>query len=155
MQNKVLDLAEARAAEVRFGEFGALWQAVRGALEHQWEAPESARRLCRELYRGLVCKSTVAEPLDLSVPPRVDHAWHLAILETQLYREMCQAAFGRFLEHTTTTSADPVAQKNARVDATVAIYAKLFGEEPPADLWEREQDFGNPEAATKRQKGSP
>ena len=103
----------------------------------------------------LLLVSSWAVSLALSVPPRVDNAWHLAILETRLYREMCQAAFGRFLEHTTTTSADPVAQKNARVDATAAIYVKLFGEEPPADLWEREQGCGDEVSGSKRQKATP
>jgi hypothetical protein len=69
----------------------------------------------------------------------VDLAWHQAILNTRLYREMCQSVFGYFLEHTTTTSSDPLHLKNGRIDITEAIYGHIFGEGPPGELWKREE----------------
>ena len=100
----------------------------------------NAVRLCVELFRGLVCKSEIEESLEMSLPPLVDLAWHQAILNTRLYREMCESVFGRFLEHTTETSKDSVEVKNARVRKTEVMYEKLFGEKVPEDLWKKEEE---------------
>lgn len=116
-----------------------LWQAVQTSLEKSYFFPQpTAKRLCREMFRGLMCKSCVKEPLMLSLPPAVDLAWHQAILNTRLYREMCQAVFGELLEHTTTTMQDPLETKNRRIDATEGMYKSIFQKDPPKDLWKRE-----------------
>jgi hypothetical protein len=120
----------------------ALWDAVTKALhESHFCSTEEAERLSRELFRALCCKSRVDIQLS-SLPPLLDHAWHQAILNTRLYRLFCDDVFCLFLEHSTTTASDSLVAKNRRIDVTVALYRALFEEDPPADLWEREDVGG-------------
>ena len=107
-------------------------------VNHFFSAAD-ASRLCVELFRGLVCKSYVHDTMRFSLPPKVDLGWHGAILNTKLYRELCDRLFNRFLDHTTATVQDSVDEKNTRVDLTLQMYLTVFGENPPADLWEREE----------------
>jgi hypothetical protein len=124
-----------------FEAFEDLWTAVQQALTSTYfVAAEEAQRLCVELFRGLVCKSYLPNSRLLSLPPLVDLAWHQAVLNTQMYAEMCETVFGRFLHHSTVSAQDPVAWKNRRVTATETLYRQIFKEAPPADLWEREEE---------------
>jgi len=104
-------------------EHADLWSAVRKSLTQSWFVRNGdAERLCTGLIRGLVCKSYVRDSTLLSLPPKVDHAWHQAILNTFPYRQMCKGVFGRILEHTTLTSSDTWEEKNGRIDATIVLY---------------------------------
>ena len=96
--------------------------------------------ICRDLFRGLMCKSYAFDSTRMSLPPRLDQAWHFAILNTKLYREMCMAEFGRFLEHKTTTQTDSVREKNKRVDATIVLYKAIFNESPTTEFWKKEEE---------------
>lgn len=127
-----------------FHTFDRLWHEVARVLTTNYFVPaDQARRLCVELFRGLVCKSYVRTTTQLSLPPQIDLAWHQAILNTILYREFCEMMFHRPMDHTTVTAQDSVEAKNNRVSATETIYRKVFNEEPPSDLWKREDDIIN------------
>jgi hypothetical protein len=120
--------------------FDDLWAEVTRVLTTTYFIDaEKAERLCVELFRGLVCKSSFEDSLLLSFSPQVDLAWHQAILNTGPYGEMCNQVFGYIMPHTTKTSQDNLITKNQRVASTELVYKKLFKEKPPADLWERER----------------
>jgi hypothetical protein len=130
--------------DATFHTFDLLWHEVARVLTTNYFVPaDQARRLCVELFRGLVCKSFVRTTTQLSLPPQIDLAWHQAILNTVLYREFCEKMFHRPLDHTTVTAQDSVEAKNTRLSATENIYRKVFNEEPPSDLWKREDDINN------------
>ena len=65
----------------------------RDAPELEWEPIE------RGLREWLIaCAYRRREPLGM--PSRaVDYAWHAFILDTAAYRDFCQKAYGRFLDH--------------------------------------------------------
>jgi len=123
-----------------FEKYTELWSLVQGYLQyHEHIAHDVAKALPVELYRGLICKTFVEDPLSLSFPPLVDAAWHGAILNTREYAQFCLEEFGQVLQHRTSTVEDSLAEKNKRVDQTVAIYISLFRCSPPASLWKREE----------------
>ena len=130
--------------EATFHTFDALWHEVARVLTTNYFVPaDQARRLCVELFRGLVCKSLVSTTTQLSLPPLIDLAWHQAILNTVLYRQLCEMMFMRPMDHTTVTDQDTVEAKNNRVSATETLYRQVFEEDPPSDLWKREDDRDN------------
>ncbi|KAJ3307615.1 hypothetical protein HDU76_004492 [Blyttiomyces sp. JEL0837] len=100
--------------------------------------------LAQELFRGLCCKAKVApEDASLSLPPRLDIAWHAFIIETKDYLAFCNdVCNGTFLHHSTATSTDPVAVKNQRVVTTQLIYQMLYGKNPRGEwCWELEDQI--------------
>jgi hypothetical protein len=109
-------------------------------------AGECDSTLIREVTRGLTCKPRSKDPIRLSLPPGIDAAWHVAMLNTVACRRFCMVDFEKVFEHTTVTEAESVEEKNTRVDNTVSVYHLQFGEDPPEDLWERETDFRVQEA---------
>jgi hypothetical protein len=112
--------------------------ASRLAAKGQWRL-DQCETLAQELCRGLVAKSLAKEPLELSLPPKLDVLWHELILETRLYQEVCDKLLGgTFLHHTQTTVSDPLAEKHARVERTLNQYRELFSAEPNAWCWEQE-----------------
>jgi hypothetical protein len=65
----------------------------RAAAEVEWEPVE------RGLREWLVC-CAYRRRHPLAMPSRiVDDAWHEFILDTSAYRDFCEQAFGRFLDH--------------------------------------------------------
>lgn len=90
--------------------------------------------ITHELYNALVCKAVSIDDLALSLPPRLDMCWHQFILETKPYEEFCNQVCGRFLHHSSTTVNDSVAQKQNRVDQTIAVYKTVFRRDPTTSV---------------------
>ena len=112
------------------------------AKEHGW-SDAFAKKIAKETYRGLYCKSICKDPFDISVSPMIDQVWHACIFETKQYREMCESCFnGRFIEHSAKGSMDPVQIKRDRMEQCLIIYKSIFGkdEDIPIDCWEPEQE---------------
>jgi hypothetical protein len=105
------------------------------------QAPD--RKLVVELSRALKCKAFVEniEPglsLALSIPPLLDMAWHVMILNTAMYAQFCRDELGlqNILPHTTTTDGDDQEAKDHRVALTCAIYQSLYGSGLDARIWQ-------------------
>ena len=98
-----------------------------------------------ELYRTLVCKALLvikhADSLQLSLPPKLDAAWHVAILNTDLYHKFCNLTLGldKLLPHSTASSFDDLSTKNKRITAMEMFYRKKWMREPTPSFWERER----------------
>lgn len=101
---------------------------------------EECNVMTKELFRGLICKSIAANSMELSLPPKLDIAWHALILETNIYREFCEVVTGRYLEHTQMTISDSLIEKNKRIDQCVAIYKSIYHERPDPWCWQRENE---------------
>jgi hypothetical protein len=103
-----------------------------------------------ELLMMLLAKASAGEKDDItatmecSPPPRLDVVWHALLLETKLYVEFCDKVTGIFLHHTAETAADNVAEKQRRVDLTLAIRCGIFPTIPAnAWCWESEQSINS------------
>lgn len=65
----------------------------------------------------------------------VDEIWHDHILHTKQYHSDCRAMFGDYMHHLPET--DPLAGGvKPDIEETLSLYARLFGELPPSDVWE-------------------
>jgi hypothetical protein len=81
--------------------------------------------------------------LALSLPPRLDAAWHAALLSTRGYAALCSELLGcAMVHHDPATAGDPLEAKRARVAALRAAYAQVFAGRVPGETgwWAREGD---------------
>jgi len=69
----------------------------------------------------------------------VDQTWHFHLIYTQSYwNDLCDNVLGKALHHI--PSRGGLAESNAfhrEYAQTLTSYAQFFGEQPPADIWER------------------
>lgn len=104
--------------------------------ENRWPALH-ALRVIEEYRRFLVIAGAGGHPVSPS--PDVDEAWHTHILFTRNYWEdLCGGVLGAPLHHDPETGRP--GQRGMYQDwysATVRSYERIFGEEPPADIWPR------------------
>jgi ubiquitin-large subunit ribosomal protein L40e len=97
---------------------------------------EQAESLTSELFRVLICMGYASDSIELSMPPKLDAAWHCALLNTAMYREFCEAKAGRFIEHSTVSDADADDVKLRRVCKLRELYVhKVWKAEPPSEEW--------------------
>ena len=84
--------------------------------------------LARELKRYLLIRKSLGRPVTMH-SKSIDAVWHSLILDTRRYRELCDQVFGEYLDH--------ISAHFEREPEFDAIYAELFGEQPP-DVWDDE-----------------
>jgi hypothetical protein len=135
-----------------------LWEAL-GSLQIGDPNAELgfARRLARENAWGMAFAERViveykkfvflAMEAGHPVTPsdEVDQAWHLHLLYTESYwHDLCRDLLGRPLHHGPTRGGKAEGEKfRDWYGATLGSYRRLFGEEPPADIWPpSERRFG-------------
>jgi hypothetical protein len=100
-----------------------LWIEVARLTKHK-----DPKQLGLSLAKWLYCKADSTK--EISIPQSLDHAWHMAILNTRLYREMCQDLFGKFIEHSTITSDGNIRERTLRLATGMQTYYEKWGEEP-------------------------
>lgn len=93
-----------------------------------------ASRVTTEYRRFLHLTQVAGHPVSPS--REVDAAWHLHLTRTRGYREMCETLFGRFVNHDPSSGGAGQTEQFARLyEQTLASYRRVFGCEPPADIW--------------------
>lgn len=104
------------------------------ARENAWSA-DFARRVVLEYRRFVYLAMTAGHQVTPS--DQVDQAWHLHLTYTRSYWErMCGELLGRPLHHGPTRGGTAEATRfDHQYEQTLAAYRKMFGEEPPADIW--------------------
>ncbi len=97
--------------------------------------PDHVESLELEYKRFLVMATAkTGEKLPISGP--VDKLWHAHMLFSKDYAALSQAACGTMIHHApAVTDQEQADLKPLYFGGTIPLYAKLFGEEPPADLW--------------------
>lgn len=66
----------------------------------------------------------------------VDQVWHLHLVYTRGYQELCAAAESGFIHHGPTRGGRSEGVRFVdQYEATLARYREVFGEPPPADIW--------------------
>ena len=104
------------------------------ALENGW--PRSfALRVIQE-YRRFVYLACLGEG-EVTPSDEVDQAWHLYLAYTRDYwEEFCPKVLGRPLHH---APADGGGDEEERYEAnygrTLELYGRIFGTQPPSDIW--------------------
>lgn len=106
------------------------------ARERGWDL-HFTRRVLDEYRRFLFLAVEAGHPVSPS--DAVDEAWHLHLLYTESYwTDLCQNTLGRPIHHGPTRGGTAEAAKfDDWYARTLASYCRLFGEEPPADIWPR------------------
>jgi hypothetical protein len=116
--------------------------ARRLARENGWGAA-FAERVIREYMRFVYLAMEAGHPVTPS--DEVDQAWHLHLLYTESYwHDLCRDVLGRPLHHGPTRGGEAEGEKfHDWYEATLASYRRIFGEEPPRDIWPAsERRFG-------------
>lgn len=92
-------------------------------------------RVIQEYRRFLLLAVHAGHPVTPS--EAVDQAWHLHLVYTRSYwQRMCGEVLGRPLHHEPTAGGlDESAKFRRQYERTVESYRRIFGEEPPRDIW--------------------
>lgn len=104
------------------------------AQENGWSKRHTDRVV--EEYRRFVFLTAVAGH-HVTPSHQVDQAWHLHLLHTRSYwDDLCGDVLGSPLHHEPTKGgAAEEAKHHEWYGRTLASYQRLFGHEPPADIW--------------------
>jgi uncharacterized protein (TIGR04222 family) len=96
-----------------------------------------AVRTIEEYRRFAALAATAGHPVSPS--KAVDRVWHLHLTETRRYwGEFCGEVLRYELHHDPNRGGEAEDARHRRMYArTLEIYAALFGQEPPADVWPR------------------
>lgn len=99
-----------------------------------------AQRAIVEYRRFLLLAAEAGHPVSPS--PAVDVVWHAHLLYTRSYwDDLCPNVLGRPFHHEPASgSADDAAKLTDWYAKTLASYARIFGQPPPADLWPAKPD---------------
>lgn len=109
--------------------------ARRLARENDWTA-EFTQRVIREYTRFVFLAMEAGHPVSPS--EEVDQAWHLHLTYTKSYwQDLCGEVLGgrRLHHHPTKGGSDEAAKFDGQYQRTLDSYRRLFGEEPPPDIW--------------------
>lgn len=108
--------------------------AQRLAHENRWK-PSYAERVIVEYKRFLALTELAGHVICPS--EQIDQAWHLHLLYTRSYWDrLCDGVLGRPLHHSPSSGGDAEHAKHLDLyQRTLASYRRLFGAEPPADIW--------------------
>ena len=112
----------------------ALTLTQRLARENGW-SPAFAARVMEEYRRFVYLAVRAGHPVTPS--EEVDQAWHLHMIYTRSYwDDLCRDVLGQPLHHGPTRGGQAEADKfHDWYEATLASYRRLFGKEPPPDIW--------------------
>ena len=107
---------------------------ARLAKENGWSR-EFASRVIQEYRRFLLLAMCAGHPVTPS--DEVDQAWHLHLVYTRSnWDDLCRDVLGRPLHHGPTKGGRAEGEKFADwYDKTRESYSRIFGSEPPADIW--------------------
>ena len=94
-----------------------------------------AGRVTREYKRFVALAVVAGHPVSPS--EAVDQVWHLHLLYTRSYwQDLCREVLGTDLHHFPTTGSAADIEKFADwYSRTLGSYARIFGTEPPRDIW--------------------
>lgn len=109
--------------------------ARRLARDNDWPAG-FAERVIREYKRFVFLAMEAGHPVSPS--EEVDQAWHLHLTYTKSYwQDLCGEVLGgrRLHHHPTKGGSDEAAKFDGQYQRTLDSYRRLFGEEPPPDVW--------------------
>lgn len=104
------------------------------AREQGW-SHAFAGRVSVEYKRFIALAVLAGHPVSPS--EAVDQVWHLHLVYTKSYwKDLCRDVLDREIHHSPTTGGHEEGEKFADwYSRTLESYHRVFGEEPPADIW--------------------
>jgi uncharacterized protein (TIGR04222 family) len=107
--------------------------ADRLAHENNWSKHFTKRAI--QEYRRFAYLAVIAGPVCPS--EQVDQVWHLHLTYTRSYWDrFCKEILGKPLHHDPTSGGSQEDAKHRKLYAdTLDAYRRIFGDEPPADIW--------------------
>jgi hypothetical protein len=94
---------------------------------------EFAERAILEYKRFIYLAAISAEELTPSI--EIDQVWHLHLLYTRSYRELCSLS-GTFIHHGPTKGGGAERSRfHGQYRNTLKFYEQVFGVKPPNDIW--------------------
>ena len=101
--------------------------------ENKW-SEEDAARVIEEYKRFLYLTSLYRAPRTPSIA--VDKAWHVHLLHSESYDNMCKDILGFKLHHNPGMGEEGEEERfRKQYEDTLSFYEKTFGDEPPSDIW--------------------
>lgn len=109
------------------------------ARENGWSVG-FARRVVEEYRRFIYLATRAGHPV--TPPEAVDQAWHLHLVYTQSYwDDLCRDVLGKPLHHGPTEGGKAEDDKfHDWYQRTLESYQRLFGCQPPTDIWPAPQE---------------
>jgi hypothetical protein len=103
--------------------------------EQQGWTREYTLRAIEEYKRFMVLAAV--SPTEVTPSQTVDQVWHLHLQYTKSYRdEMCAGVLGKHIDHNPGDGAEGEdAHYSGQYLRTLQLYARVFGEAPPRDIW--------------------
>ncbi len=116
---------------------------ARLSKENGWIRAFTARAI-QEYKRFLLLAMHAGHPVTPS--EAVDQVWHLHLVYTRSYwQDLCTNVLGHPLHHEPTAGGlDEGVKFHLQYERTLASYRRLFGEEPPADIWPTAEECFKP-----------
>ena len=88
--------------------------------------------LGREVFRALMCRGRLPkDAIARLLPEGVERGLLVAMGNSRLYREFCEAAFGCFVDYSTRRPAEKEHERAAELENTRKVYRRIFKQEPP------------------------
>ncbi len=117
-----------------------LTYAIKLAFENDWDF-NFTQKVINEYKKFLYLCASTNDPHSPS--PFVDKAWHLHLSYTKSYWEdMCKGIIGRLLHHEPSRGKEGENEYHDRMYLeTLALYEKVYGENPPADIWPPSMEY--------------
>lgn len=110
------------------------------ANENMWDKKYTKR--CIEEYKKFMFLAEYYKCVTPSVA--VDEVWHLHLIYTRSYQEMCEI-IGRFIHHGPTKGGEKEDDRYiAQYNNTLSLYRFHFGE-PPCDIWPSSEERFSPQ----------
>jgi hypothetical protein len=88
-------------------------------------------------YKKFLCLASCTE---VSPSYQIDQVWHTHILFTKDYKKVCDEVIGGFLHHNPIEKSLTKTVGKDQYIKTKELYLKIFGYEPPADIWTNWRD---------------
>lgn len=116
---------------------------ARLSKENGWTRAFTARAI-QEYKRFLLLAIHAGHPV--TPAEAVDQVWHLHLVYTRFYwQDLCAQVLGRPLHHEPTAGGlDESAKFHLQYERTLASYRRIFGTEPPADIWPSAEECFKP-----------
>lgn len=137
------DLLE-RILAIELDEPGAMLPFTSRLAREQGWTHVFAGRVVGEYKRFVALAMLAGHPVTPS--EEVDQVWHLHMVYTKSYwHDLCRDVLGRDLHHTPTTGGGDEGMKfEGWYAKTLESYRRIFGLEPPVDIWPSVEDrFAN------------
>jgi hypothetical protein len=115
------------------------WDDTLQLLAFEHKGGFAVSRAAFEFARFLLLAVHEGGSAGLSPSSSVDTVWHALMLSPVAYAKLCTAMCGSIIDHFPLRAYGLPSERAARLAHTTSLYTVVFGEAPPADIWDDEK----------------